>query len=251
MSGEPEVFVDYFTSCTCMAKWWPMFKRMLAHRGLPIPRVSQGSYSTSVSASASTHAGGGVIDMATTSQATDDLAETMGAASYIRTAADGFTPHTHLILTGCPHLHRSAQRQVASWMDMRNALVSNRPDRDTTRPPSWRTYAEGVEWARRQLTVTTSPEEDEMTTEQMDQLADKVAARVLGATIEIATGADPKVKDTRLTFRNALGWLGRYTILGFRDSRGSRVAIADVDTDLAAVAADLDALAAHLGNGGE
>lgn len=242
-----------FQSCTCMSRWWPLLEDMCRKRGEPVPRVVQGSYRPATSYSARTHVGGGVVDLVTTGDwsALDTLMETMGAAAYERTPADGFSRHSHVILTGCPHLDPSAQRQIAAWMDLRNGLVSNRPDRDTTRPPSWRTYAEGVEWARRQLTVTTSPEEDEMTTEQMDQLADKVAARVLGATIEIATGADPKVKDTRLTFRNTLGWLGRYTILGFRDSRGSRVAIADVDTDLAAVAADLDALAAHLGNGGE
>lgn len=142
-----------FVSCTCMQIWWPLVTKMAQKRGIVLTQidVSQGSYNTSVSASADTHSGGGVLDLRQYSMSLDDLLEEAGAASFVRLPADGFTYHTHMILIGCPHLPDSAKRQVEQWKAGRNALRSNLPDRDTTRPTTIRTWQQGVVWMQTQL----------------------------------------------------------------------------------------------------
>lgn len=142
-----------FRGCDCLAQWWPLLNQIAKRRGIIRQQVdvTQGAYNRSVSASAATHAGGGVLDLAQYGQALDDLLELAGAASYVRTAADGFSPHIHMILIGCPHLDPSAAAQVTSWRNGRNALRGNLRDRDTTRPSPIRSWREGLAWMRAEL----------------------------------------------------------------------------------------------------
>lgn len=142
-----------FYSCECIRQIWPTLQELLVSRGVVKKNldVTQGSYNTSVRASARTHFGGGVLDIRQTSSIMDALLEEAGFASYVRTPEDGFSWHTHVILRSCPHLDPSAARQVTSWYNRRNALVSNRPDRDQSRPAVMRNLAQGMSWIRQQL----------------------------------------------------------------------------------------------------
>ena len=144
-----------FKGCSCIQASWPTITKLAAAKGLITQqiRVTQGSYNTSVSASASTHSGGGVLDVAVTGRALDTLLEECGIAAYERTEADGFTPHSHIIWIDCPHLHQSAKNQVISWKNKRNALRSNALDRDTTRPSTIRSWEQGLVWAKQQLST--------------------------------------------------------------------------------------------------
>ena len=168
-----------FKACSCIQASWTTITRLAAAKGLIKQQidVTQGSYSTSVSASASTHAGGGVLDVRVTGRALDTLLEECGIAAYERTEADGFTPHSHILWIGCPHLHSSAAAQVTSWKNKRNGLRSNALDRDTTRPSPIRDWKQGLAWAKQQLAIL----EDDMplTTSEIDAIATRVSAHVL------------------------------------------------------------------------
>ena len=167
-----------FKGCSCIKASWGTITRLAVAKGLikQLIRVTQGSYNSSVSASASTHKGGGVLDVGVTGRALDTLLEECGIAAYERTEADGFTPHSHILWIGCPHLDPSAAAQVTSWKNKRNGLRSNSLDRDTTRPTPIRDWKQGLAWATQQLAIL----EDDMplTTAEMDTIAEKAAARV-------------------------------------------------------------------------
>ena len=74
----------------------------------------QGSWSTSVSASALTHAGAGVVDLWPAGASTTDLAEArravrhlrdVGFAAWLRVPSQGFSStHIHAVAIGDPHL---------------------------------------------------------------------------------------------------------------------------------------------------
>ena len=108
-----------------------------------LPRITptQGSWSTSVSASAQTHAGGGVLDISirgwTPVQVSTLVAEARrrGLVAWHRTPAQGFTPHVHAVMDGCPHLSGrdrpvagTAAWQVAEYRAGRNGLAGRGRD---------------------------------------------------------------------------------------------------------------------------
>lgn len=100
----------------------------------PTVEPSQGSYSTSVGASAGTHSGPGAIDLAAeqlTPAQRDELVAAMrqvGWAAWLRTPAQGFSYHVHGIAVGCDGLPPAAAAQVADYFAGRNGLVSRAPD---------------------------------------------------------------------------------------------------------------------------
>ena len=174
-----------FTSCQCMRSWWAVFEAVLVLKKIPVPWVAKGSYVPFDSKSGATHMGGGVADLSGLTkaqfEALDDVIEWLGGAGYLRLPIDGFVMHEHFILIGCEHASDSAKRQVTSWKERRNALRSNLPDRDTTRPTPSRDWEEGVllgrAWIQRQ-------KEDEMLKDQnildpYDHEGTKPADRVL------------------------------------------------------------------------
>ena len=105
---------------------------------------SQGSWSSSVAASGSTHAGAGVVDLRTgayTPNQTRALVHTLrdfGFAAWYRTSADGFAPHIHLValpVKGKSNgLSAAALWQTVAYDAGRSGLTGNKPDRDPYRP---------------------------------------------------------------------------------------------------------------------
>jgi len=98
-------------------------------------KPTQGSYNTSVSASAGTHAGGGAIDLAAkdlTSKQRKTLVYEMrrvGFAAWLRTPAQSNWPyHVHAIAIGCKDLSDGAKAQVVAYKQNRNGLASGGPD---------------------------------------------------------------------------------------------------------------------------
>src|SRR6188768_592910 len=91
--------------------------------------ATQGSPSTSVGASAMTHAGEGVIDV--TGADLDAIVVAMrqvGFVAWHRTPAQGFVHHVHGVAVGEPLLHPQAQTQVDSYLAGYNGLRGNGVD---------------------------------------------------------------------------------------------------------------------------
>jgi hypothetical protein len=83
-------------------------------------RITQGSYSTSVAASGSTHAGGGAFDAGwpggLLGQALVFALRTVGFAAWHRNSSQGpWNPHIHGIAAGDPTASDAAKRQVADY----------------------------------------------------------------------------------------------------------------------------------------
>lgn len=91
-------------------------------------RVTQGSYSNSVGASAGTHSGGGVLDIAQTSDKAVGALRASGFAAWARTRKEGFSPHIHAVAVGDKTLSGAAKRQVDSFFAGKNGLANNGPD---------------------------------------------------------------------------------------------------------------------------
>ena len=99
-------------------------------------RVMQGSYHSTVGASAGTHDGGGAIDLSIRGLATSqqlalvkELRRRNGCA-WLRTREYGWTgdPHIHCIVRDEPDLAPAARAQVADYDRGRNGLANHRPD---------------------------------------------------------------------------------------------------------------------------
>lgn len=92
--------------------------------------VTQGSYQSSVAASAGTHDRGGAVDIRWDGHDSDVLAlRRAGFAAWHRWPAQGpWVDHIHAVLIGHPDLAPSAARQVTSYYAGRNGLASNAAD---------------------------------------------------------------------------------------------------------------------------
>ncbi|MGH3647493.1 MAG: peptidoglycan-binding protein [Micromonosporaceae bacterium] len=98
-------------------------------------RVTQGSYSTSVGASAGTHAGGGAVDISVRSMSTTQrwrtvkALRTVGFAAWLRTPSQGDWPyHIHAIAISDPDLSKPARNQVHDYYFGKNGLRSHAAD---------------------------------------------------------------------------------------------------------------------------
>jgi GH25 family lysozyme M1 (1,4-beta-N-acetylmuramidase) len=92
--------------------------------------ITQGSYQSSVAASAGTHDRGGVVDVRWTGRDSDvrDLRRA-GMAAWHRTPAQGPWPdHIHAVVIGHPDLAPAAARQITAYFNGRNGLANNGPD---------------------------------------------------------------------------------------------------------------------------
>lgn len=92
--------------------------------------ITQGSYNNSVSASAGTHSGGGVVDLrAWDWQRKVKALREVGFAAWYRPAIRGlWGAHIHAVLIGNRKLSNSAARQVTAYKRGRDGLKANRVD---------------------------------------------------------------------------------------------------------------------------
>jgi hypothetical protein len=93
--------------------------------------ITQGSYNADkVAASAGTHAGGGVVDLAPADAANKVLVlRRIGFAAWHRTPDQGDWPeHIHAVLIGNDKLSDAAQAQVSAYLNNKNGLANNGHD---------------------------------------------------------------------------------------------------------------------------
>lgn len=116
--------------CECQTLIIPVMEQRMIDKGCLKSSFDfyQYCYNSSVSASAGTHDYGGASD-----QAQDDwdcltIMRECGGAAWARTPAQGFDPHCHLIICGCPHLSAGAADQETDYKNGRNGLANNGPD---------------------------------------------------------------------------------------------------------------------------
>lgn len=136
-----------FPACSCLVEWLPVYEAELQRRGVLSGSLRIYQLIGGAEASGGTHATGGAFDITDLVGETDVwVARQMGAdASWARTAAQGFTPHIHGVLTGCPH-NGPARYQIDKVRAGLNGLKGDAPD-DGPRPLSGRTWQQGIAWA--------------------------------------------------------------------------------------------------------
>lgn len=155
-------------SCACGKEWLKYYNLMAIKRGIVKSKIDvmQGGYRNgATAASAGTHNGGGAFDFAQYSDEAIKLAREMGSASWHRYTWQGFSPHHHAILIGCPH-HPGADYQVEAYKDGYDGLGNGwkRKD-DGARVSPIRTWSQGVAWAKQQL-----GEGDDLTSKEADAI---------------------------------------------------------------------------------
>lgn len=170
-----------FPACPCLAAWLPVYEAELQRRGALTGTLPLFQLIGSAAASSNTHSEGGAADISDLVGDTDvEVARQMGAdAAWPRTAAQGFTPHIHLVLTGCPH-NGPARYQIDAVRAGFNGLGHlgrGAPD-DGPRPLSGRTWREGIAWAK-QLQEDDMPLSPEDIDKIAEACADKVRAELL------------------------------------------------------------------------
>lgn len=97
--------------------------------------VTQGSYNTSVGASAGTHSGGGAVDISVRGLGWSSISTLVialrkaGFAAWYRSPSEGPWPaHIHAIAIGDKELSAAAARQVSAYKAGRNGLANNGRD---------------------------------------------------------------------------------------------------------------------------
>lgn len=131
------------------------------HLGYPLT-ITQGSYNAGgVSASAGTHDGGGVVDLAPYDHDRKvDALRRVGFAAWHRPelwrgSTRVWPAHVHAVLIGNARLAPAARDQVADYLAGRNGLADNGPDTGprewVDRRFSWRTGAHRITRARLRL----------------------------------------------------------------------------------------------------
>jgi hypothetical protein len=102
--------------------------------------IFQQAYSSSVSASAGTHAGGGALDHQKGSDGETKIWRECGWADWQRGSPQdsAFDDHNHGIVQGCPHLSGDAEGQVTQYKQGCNGLADWGPDQSPhVAPITW------------------------------------------------------------------------------------------------------------------
>ena len=187
------------TTCACVAEWIPVWEAMCLREG-----ITSGFYdgktctifqlTGSASASAGTHSQGGAIDNAMLDARGIRIAREMGASASWRRLWPG-NLHSHMVLEGCPH-NGPARYQIAAVKLGRDGLGwLGLAGKDTEhRPETWRTWREGITWARAQLAATGAATPDHPDWSDMASRAE-IRAEVKAALEE--TLAEAASRDTR------------------------------------------------------
>jgi hypothetical protein len=146
-------------ACTCLIEWLPVFEQLLLAKRLITSTITILQLTGDYSLSNGIHAGGGVFDIKQYNQATVAVAREMGApATWMRDMlyADGSPGNTHIhgVLLGCPHTSAAADWQLAEQRAGRDGFANPSPDPHPG-PVTYRTYTQGIAWARTQITTLT------------------------------------------------------------------------------------------------
>lgn len=145
-----------FKACSCLIAWLPVYEKELLRRGIIRKNLDIYQLIGGAAASGGTHATGGAFDIGQTSVEAIKVARLMGAdATWFRPKNwdnRGGMAHTHGVLRGCPH-NLPARYQITSakyGVDHgKNGLANG--GRDTgPRPLSYRTWSQGITWAKKQ-----------------------------------------------------------------------------------------------------
>lgn len=163
--------------------------------------VTQGSYQSTVAASAGTHDGGGAVDLRWCGHdACIKALRLAGFAAWHRHPGQSNWPHhIHAVLVDHPSLAPSAARQVAAYRAGRNGLANNGTDDGPRITP---------------IPVYRWQEEDDMKPEDFDRIqkmidasVDRTAAKILSTKIELKGGKKVSVEQALRQAANSPGVL--------------------------------------------
>lgn len=182
-----------FPACECLIEWLPAYERELQRRGVLEGQLRIFQLIGDFSGSGGTHAGGGAFDITDIFESGADVwvARQMGAdATWARTRAQGFTPHIHGVLRGCPHLTLAARNQIVAVENNGDGLDGDAPD-DGPRPLSGRTFREGIAWAQQQEALMVTNEDKQII---RDIIREELTAfaKVFGEVAKVDHDGDPK-----------------------------------------------------------
>lgn len=114
-----------------------MLKELDKLVGPDVPiRPTQGSYNSSVSASAGTHSGGGAVDLSVAGMSTFQihlvvfLMRRLGFAAWYRPKSRSWGAHIHGVNKSCRDLPAAAKKQVTAYKNGRDGLAANNVDPD-------------------------------------------------------------------------------------------------------------------------
>lgn len=144
-------------ACDCLIAWLPVYERKLIEAGAIKKNIDIAQLTGGAAASAGTHSQGGAYDIWQSSWKALEIADEMGAVSWGRTRKQGFAPHQHGILRGCPH-NGPARYQITAADAGYNGLgYAGRGGRDDgPKPRSKRTWKQGIEWAEEDMPLSDS-----------------------------------------------------------------------------------------------
>lgn len=177
-------------ACNCLREWIPWLRKVCIKRGLGDFDVWQ--CTGGLSASGGTHSAGGAFDLGGISSARVAIAREMGAPA---TWARNWTGnrHTHGVLTGCVH-NSPAHYQITAQLLGRDGLGYKGlagPD-PHPRPKVYRDWRQGIEWAKAQLGLTTTP--TPTTSEEFDMATSEQLSAQIKAVAEMVAYVQKQVK---------------------------------------------------------
>lgn len=140
-----------WNACSCLVEWLPVYEQELIDLGVIRESIDVTQLIGGYAASGGTHSTGGAFDIWQTQRKAVQVARYMGAAAWARTRAQGFAPHIHGVLNGCPH-NSPARYQIAALHSGHNGLGrggrGGRDDGPRNMPIPLRTYKQGIAWAK-------------------------------------------------------------------------------------------------------
>jgi hypothetical protein len=198
--------------------------------------ITQGSFSTSVAASGSTHAGGGALDISVRNlstalrQATVAAFRSVGFAAWLRNPSQGPWPfHIHAIAAGDPTASDSAKRQVQDYYNGGNGLGGKDDGPDVKKDPSllhrilggigdlagWAkdALADPAKWLKAQIGEKLGQIKEKFGQNKLTDLLTKIPERFIDAMVDRIKGFNPfgggdssDLKSMAHEMINAQGW---------------------------------------------
>lgn len=177
-------------------------------------RITQGSFSTSVAASGSTHAGGGALDVgvsdlgASLRQAIVAAMRSVGFAAWLRDPSQGPWPyHVHAIAAGDPTASPAAQAQVRDYYDGGDGLGGKDNGPNVKKDPSllkrilggvgdladWAKDAVSnpLEWLKKQVAGPLGELTEKFGNSNLVQFLQKVPENLINGMVEKIKGFNP------------------------------------------------------------